>query len=121
MLLLFFSSSSLGGLEQLSLGRDADSQTSLSMLERDFSSEIAARRSLKRSQRGRSEDDVSSENPVNRRSLKRSQRGKPSLNSLPASDKPAHAISLIVPVGETSLVAHCAKSNVYQQINVYRI
>jgi hypothetical protein len=119
-LLLFLASSSLGGLEPLP--GDFDAQASLSTFDGDLSPENRAqRRSLKRSQRGRPEDDSSSETAAGRRSVKRSQRGKPSLSSVPASGKPAHAISLIAPVGETALVPHCAKSNVYQQINVYRI
>jgi len=121
-LLFFFASSSLGGLEPLPGDFDFESQAALSTFDGDLSSENRAqRRSLKRSQRGRPEDDSSSETAVGRRSVKRSQRGKPSLSGMPVSDKPAHAISLIVPVRETALVPHCAKSNVYQQINVYRI
>jgi hypothetical protein len=98
-LLLFFSSSSLGGLEELSAGFDADSQTSVWTLDGDFSAE----------------------NALGRRALKRSQRGKSSVKSLPAVDKPTRAISLIVRIRETSFISHYLKSNVYQQINVYRI
>jgi hypothetical protein len=97
-LLFFFSSSSLGSLQQLSANLDGDSQTSLWALA----------------------DDFSSENARGRRSLKRSQRGKSTLNSLRALDKPAPAISLIVQIRE-SFISHCSKSSVYQQINVYRI
>jgi hypothetical protein len=90
--------SSLASLEQLSASIDADSETSLWTLA----------------------DDFSSENARSRRSLKRSQRGKSSLNSLRAVDKPAPVISLIVQIRE-SFISHCSKSSVYQQINVYRI
>jgi hypothetical protein len=98
-LLLFFAVSSLEGLEQLSASLDADSQTSLWALENEFSSE----------------------NATGRRSVKRSQRGKSSLKSLPAADKAAHALPLIVRMAEASLIPHSSKSRVYQQINVYRI
>jgi hypothetical protein len=97
-LFLFFLSSSLGSLEQLSARFDADSQTSLWTLD----------------------DDFSSENARGRRSLKRSQRGKSSLNSLRGVEKPASAISRIVRMRE-SFISHYSKSSVYQQINVYRI
>jgi hypothetical protein len=98
-LFLFFASSSLGSLEQLSASFDADSQASVWTLD----------------------NDLSSENARGRRALKRSQRGKSSLKSLPAIDKPARAIFLIVRIRETSFISPLSNSSVYQQINVYRI
>jgi hypothetical protein len=97
-LFLFFSSSSMGSFEELSASFDADSQTSLWTLDSDFSSETARRRSLKRS-----------------------QRSKSSSKSLPAVDKAARAISLVVRIREASFISQSSKSSVYQQINVYRI
>ena len=96
---LFFSSSSLEAVEQLPASFEPDSQTSLWTLDHDFSSENA---------RGR-------------RALKRSQRGKSSLKSLPAVDKRARAISLIVRITETSFVPRSPKLSVHQKVNVYRI
>jgi len=98
-LLIVFSFSSLASVEELALSLEGESQTSLWTDEKDLSSET---------NRGR-------------RVLKRSQRGKSSLKSLPAVDKPAHALSLIVGMGEASFIPHPSKSRVYQQINVYRI
>jgi hypothetical protein len=98
LILFLFFSSSLRSLEQLSARFDADSQTSLWTLD----------------------DGFSSENARGRRSLKRSQRGKSSLNSLRGVEKPAPAVSLIVRVRE-SVISHYSRSSVYQQINVYRI
>jgi hypothetical protein len=121
-LLLFFSSAFFGSWEGLSARFDPGSQTSLWALENEFSLENRVkRRALQRSQRSESEDDSSSESAVTRRALKRSQRGKPSLSSLPASNKPVHANSFLIPVRETPFIAHRSKSSVYQQINVYRI
>jgi hypothetical protein len=99
ILLIFFSFSSLGSVEQLPPGLEGESQTSLWTDEKDLSSETS---------RGR-------------RVLKRSQRGKSSLKSLPAVDKPAYAFSLTVRIGEALSIPHSSKSRVYQQINVYRI
>jgi hypothetical protein len=98
-LLLFFSSSSLESLEQLSAGFDADAQTSLWPLD----------------------NDSSSENARGRRSLKRSPRSKSSLKSLPALNNPTRAISPIVRIQEMTFISHPCKANVYQQTNVYRI
>jgi hypothetical protein len=98
-LFLFLSSSSLGSFEQFPAPFDADSQTSFWNLDSDFPSENAS----------------------GRRSLKRTQRGKSSLKSLPAVDKPARAISLFVRKRETSFISHSSKWSVYQQISVYRI
>jgi hypothetical protein len=97
-LFLFFSSSSVKSLEQLSARFDADSQESLWTLN----------------------DDLSSENARGRRPLKRPQRVKSSFNSLRGVEKTAPAISLIVRVRE-SLISHYSRSSVYQQISVYRI
>jgi hypothetical protein len=121
-LLLFFVSSSTGSWDEAAAIFDVESQASFWALEGEFSLENRLkRRILKRSQRGRSEDEGSSESAVVRRALKRSHRGKPSLSSLPASDRLNYANSPSVPVRETALIAHPSKSSVYQQINVYRI
>ena len=98
-LFFFFASSFVGSVEELSAGFDADSQTSLWTLD----------------------NDSSSENARGRRSMKRSQRGKSSFKSLPAVDKRARAISLIVRITETSFVPRSPKLSVHQKVNVYRI
>jgi hypothetical protein len=121
--LLFLASSSLGGLEPLPVGFDFDTQASLSTFDSELSSENhAQRRSLKRSQRGRPEDDdSSSENATGRRTLKRSPRGKAALKSLPAVEKSVREPSPGVRVREASFILHSSKARVYQQTNVYRI
>jgi hypothetical protein len=85
-------------LEQLAVSFDADLQTSV----------------------WTSDDDFSAENAPGRRSLKRSQRGKSSPNGLRAVDKPMPAISPIVRIRE-AFISRYSRSSVYQQINVYRI
>jgi hypothetical protein len=97
-LLLFLTSSWLGGLDQSAAALDGDSQTSIWSLEQDFFSDDARRR----------------------RPLKRSLRSKSSSNILHGMDKPAREISPTVR-GRPSFISHPSGSSVYQQINVYRI
>jgi hypothetical protein len=98
-LFFFLASCSLGALRELSASFDADAQTSLWTFGNDFPSE----------------------NAPGRRSLKRTQRGKSSLKSLAAVDKPRRVISLILRTGEPWSPFHFSKSSVYKKTNVYRI
>jgi hypothetical protein len=98
-LIFFFASFSLGALEEISANFDADAQTSFWTFGHDFSSE----------------------NAPGRRSLKRSQRGKSSLKSLAAADKPTRVISVIVPIREPWSFFPFSKSSVYKKLSVYRI
>jgi hypothetical protein len=98
-LFLFFSSSSLGGWDEISASFGFASEMSL----------------------WTPDDDFSSDNTVGPRSLKRSQRGKSSLKSLAAANKPARTLSVIVRIRETPLISPYSKSSLYQQVNVYRI
>jgi hypothetical protein len=68
-------------------------------------------------------DDQDSSADANRarRTFKRSARGKSSLKSLPSLNRPPRAISLAAYLRETSLIPGLSKASVYQQINVYRI
>jgi hypothetical protein len=98
--LLFLSSSSLRSFEPSSTSTNPDARNSLWSSENDYASESAPARG----------------------SFKRSQRGKLFLKSLPIAEKePAHAISPIVRVTQTSFLSHSSKTRIYQQINVYRI
>jgi hypothetical protein len=67
------------------------------------------------------EKDYSSDANHARRPLKRSPRGKSSPKSLPSLNRPPREISLIGWTSETTVAANFSKSSVYQQINVYRI
>jgi hypothetical protein len=98
-LCFFFASSAVGSVEEPSGGFDLASQASVWSLD----------------------NDLSLENATGRRSLKRLKRGKSALKTLPTEGKPAREIPLIVRVRETSFISHFSYSNVYQQINVYRI
>jgi hypothetical protein len=97
-LFLFFSSSSLGSLEQLSTSFGADSQTLLWTLD----------------------DDFSSKNAPGRRSLKRPQRGKSPLKQL-ARRGQTSVCEVSYRPDEESFISRYSRSRVYQQINVYRI
>jgi hypothetical protein len=69
-----------------------------------------------------SDDDESSADANRaRRTFKRSPRGKSSLKSLSSLNTPPRVISLAVYLRETSLIPPLSKASVYQKINVYRI
>jgi hypothetical protein len=67
------------------------------------------------------DEDSSADANRARRTFKRSARGKSSLKSLPSLNTPPRAISLAVYLRETSFIPPLSKASVYQKINVYRI
>jgi hypothetical protein len=120
-LLLFFAASSLGSFEAAD-GFELYAILSLSDSGGDFSTpDLAKRRSLNRSQRSRSDDEVPSESPLGHRSLKRVKRGKPSLSALAVSGRPPDAVRHLSREKEFSFPSPSSTTRVYQQISVYRI
>jgi hypothetical protein len=95
---LFVSSSSFSTGEEAS-NFDPEPQTSISIDEKDSSSDANNARRLS----------------------KRSSRGKSSPKSLPSLNRPPREIALIGWTSETTVTANLSKSSVYQRINVYRI
>lgn len=68
-----------------------------------------------------SDEDSSADANRARRTFKRSARGKSSLKSLPSLNTSPRTISLAVYLRETSFIPPLSKASVYQKINVYRI
>jgi hypothetical protein len=67
------------------------------------------------------EKDSSSDANHARRLLKRSPSGKSSPKNLPSLTRPPREIALVGWTSETTVASNFSKSSVYQQINVYRI